>query len=174
MNPSAPTLSTDPRFAAGHRPYRGVGSYDTAARRDALSAALNATVAALDLAHAADPDAEQAFPTAPGTWAQDRTRARAALRAAVEAWAGCAVAAIDDGPLPVDAVKDLIKHATTEAARAQRGLSAEWMEEVQATLGQILANPLGASGSALRLAAAHCRTLVDLMNDPAGYRGTTS
>lgn len=174
MNPSAPTLEKDPRFAAGHRPYRGVGCYDTAARRDALTTALNATVHALEQAHAADPDAEQAFPTAPGVWAHERTQARTALREAVGGWASCAAAAIDDEALPVDAVRVLIKHATTEAARAQRGLSAEWIAELQATLGQILSNPLGASGSALRLAAAHCRALVDLMNDPTGYQGTTS
>lgn len=108
-----------------------------------------------------------------------RGQARAALREAVKGWAECALAAIEDAQmpgsaLPADAVRALMRHATSEAARAQCTLSAEWTQELRAALGQVLSNPLGASGGALRPAAVFCRTLVKIMNDAYGYQGTAS
>jgi hypothetical protein len=176
MNPSTPTLAPDPRFRPGHRPYRGVGGYDTDARRAALTEALTGAADALELARAADPDAPQAFATVPGAWTGERARARRPLREALETLAVEAVERIEgtDGMRPSDALRELIKHGTSEAARTQRGMSTQWMQDIQATVGQILSNPFGASGSSLRLAAAHCRALVELMNDPAGYPGARS
>lgn len=179
MNPSTPTLAPDPRFRAGHRPYRGVGGFDTAARRAALTEALDGTAHALEAARQADPDAPQAFATAPEVGTIERARVRGQLRDAVETLAVQAVERIEGtdlpaGMLPADAVRTLIKHGTSEAARAQRGMSTEWMVGIQASVGQILSNPFGASGSSLRMAGSHCRVLVELMNDPDGYQGAQS